>query len=102
VNSESVCVRAGITYRNLDYWCRAGYLPTSERHSHLGSGYPRDFTEAEAEHVAALARLVKAGIRLDVASKALREQTDDGAIPASLILPGGVTVTTRSHLAAVS
>lgn len=50
----------GITYRQLDYWCRTGLIPGAD-HSH-GRGHPRSFTPEQVALVRAMAPLVHAGI----------------------------------------
>lgn len=53
--------RAGLSYRQLDYWCRIGLLrPKGEGR---GSGTSRRWTAREAAVVAVLAELVRAGRR---------------------------------------
>lgn len=48
-----------ITYRQLDYWCRSGYVPGQE--GEVGSGCQREFS---AEQVEAVRRV--AGIMRDI------------------------------------
>lgn len=63
-----VCAKqAGITYRQLDHWIRKGYLPGSAP----GSGVSRTFSMEERDYIIRLARLVKAGIDVAVASRCL-------------------------------
>jgi DNA-binding transcriptional MerR regulator len=54
-----VVARTGCTYRQLDYWCRRGYVPGQGEAE--GSGNWRRFTDAQLEHVARL--VVVANVR---------------------------------------
>lgn len=56
-SSEEVAVAAGITYRQLDWWVRKGYLtPTVES---TGSGVPRQWSLRDLVDVAFFAGLVR-------------------------------------------
>lgn len=76
----------GLTYRQLDYWTRVGYLrpvdPTP------GSGGAREWPELEVEVAGVIVRLLRAGLRLDVAARAAREQAYDR--DGHVLLRGGV------------
>jgi DNA-binding transcriptional MerR regulator len=85
-----VCQRAGISYRQLDYWCRAGLIPGVERLQNMGSGTIRMFSIRESRFVEQLARLVKAGLNVRVASQALQKQMVGNDLPAVLHLDGGI------------
>ena len=60
LTSRQVCDHAGVTYRQLDYWSRSGYLG-DEGEGRRGSGIPRRWTPRQAAVVAVLADLVNAG-----------------------------------------
>mgnify|MGYP001564506284 CR=1 FL=1 len=83
----------GLSYRQIDYWCRMGWLPTLTEEGG-GSGYARMFDE----------RLVPA-VRLAVRARALGAPVADACAPivfwarfenveraAWLLLPGGDAV----------
>lgn len=71
LTSLEVCRRAGITYRQLDYWCRTGVVePLIDAR---GSGSQRRFTQAEADHVAGLARYLRMGLTLEAARAAAED-----------------------------
>lgn len=60
VSAPELAEQVGVTYRNLDYWIRQGWLD-----SHVaarGSGSHRWFTIAQVRHAALMVRLVRAGI----------------------------------------
>jgi DNA-binding transcriptional MerR regulator len=50
----------GLTYRQLDYWCRQGYVKPAWESK--GSGHPRCFTLEEVRVVTTMAKLVSVGI----------------------------------------
>lgn len=97
MTAADLCEAAGVTYRQLDYWCTAGLIP---RRAQPGSGNWRQFTREEARFVVRLALLVRAGIRPHVAAAALRAQKNGN--PRHLSLPGGVEVRLPSHVRAVT
>lgn len=67
LSSVTVADRAGITYRMLDHWVRAGYV-TCQHNPLPGSGHQRAWTATEAAHVARMADLIRAGFRVDYAA----------------------------------
>lgn len=71
--------RAGITYRQLDHWCRQGYVPgrgaTSE-----GRGVVRHFTAQAERRVMTLARLVRAGLPVARAADLAEPLERDGQV----------------------
>src|SRR4051812_31311939 len=105
MNTVEVCHRAGITYRQLDYWTRTGRIPGVQRLISPGSGSPREWTYREAQYVVVLGRLVKAGVHIDVASKALQDEIAKGTQVddiRAVTLPGGSSLILRPQMAAVS
>lgn len=80
IPAAEVCQRAGVTYRQLDYWGRRGFIPCQET---KGSGYPRRFTEDDVTYIALFAKLVKAGLdhdRADAVMKSKLDQVRDGVV----------------------
>lgn len=68
--SATMCAkRAGITYRQLDFWTRSGYITMTR--SAAGSGSQRVFSESEVAVVKRLAMLVRAGVSPLAASQAI-------------------------------
>lgn len=64
-----VAAKAGISYRQLDYWSRCGFLrPEGE----VGTGHPRDYPAAEVAVAVRMGRLVRAGLTATVAAKVAR------------------------------
>ncbi|MBM7788875.1 hypothetical protein [Tenggerimyces flavus] len=77
-SSVDVVEAAGITYRQLDYWCRKGWLaPTIRRGG--GSGIDRDFHADELAFAVRMGLLVRAGFPPDVAF--LIAQATPGVVP---------------------
>lgn len=75
---DLLLARAGISYRQLDYWCRCGYI--NERFQRRNgeaveagkSGYRRDLDADEEQVLLRMARLVNAGMQPDVAARLAR------------------------------
>lgn len=63
---------AGLTYRQVDHWCKRGYLQPVRRGT--GSGYPRRWPPVEITIGLRIVELVEEGFRLDVAARRAREQ----------------------------
>ena len=72
--------RTSITYRQLYYWTKVGYLQPLEQHP--GSGFPLEYPESEIDVVRQMTILVKAGLTPEAANTVAR----------GLPLPGGVQV----------
>jgi DNA-binding transcriptional MerR regulator len=69
VTGPELAKHAGITYRQLDFWVRAGYVtPTGGE----GTGHARDFSWVQCQMVAWMARLVKAGFKPAAAAELVR------------------------------
>lgn len=60
-----VAVVPNLTYRRLDFWCRAGYVPGHEKP--LGSGHERRFFEEDVERLRNLTVLSEFGLAPHVA-----------------------------------
>jgi DNA-binding transcriptional MerR regulator len=58
-SSNQVADRAGITYRQLDYWERSGLV---QGPSGQGSGYGREWSATQLNQVELIAMFVRAGI----------------------------------------
>lgn len=62
----------GVSYRQLDYWARMGYLNVDEP----GSGRRRDWPPGELAVARQMGRLVQAGIPPELASGIARGMTE--------------------------
>lgn len=71
-SSTQVMRMVGITYRQLDYWCRSGFIPGMARE--IGSGCQREFSDEQVEAV----RRVK-GIMDEIAM--LKGELDSMRVP---------------------
>jgi len=59
MNSMTLIHEAGITYRQLDYWTRAGLLDGPRD---IGTGNARDWTTGQVSKARVMGTLVRAGI----------------------------------------
>jgi DNA-binding transcriptional MerR regulator len=78
----------GVSYRRLDYWTRRGYLKPDG--NGLGSGYWRRWPDDELAVAALMARLVGAGLVLDVAAKIARAAIESGQLTHYVLLADAV------------
>lgn len=77
IRALDVARRAGITYRMLDHWMRAGYVACAHN-PHAGAGMRRYFTPLEAAHVYRMGALVHAGFQPDRAAELARALAETG------------------------
>jgi DNA-binding transcriptional MerR regulator len=63
--------QAGITYRQLDYWTRRGYITPENSRYH--SGIEREWSRAELGVALRMGRLITAGLSAEVAARVARE-----------------------------
>jgi DNA-binding transcriptional MerR regulator len=68
--SPQVCKRAGVTYRQLDYWVRTGVVTPSIVHAQ-GSGRQHRWSEADVERVRIINDLLNSGYSLQGARRLL-------------------------------
>ena len=93
LTSDELCAVAGCTYRQLHYWATRGFI-TGESLK-LGSGYQHAWGRREARVVRVMTRLVKAGVRPDVAGAAAREAKNLGDGLWHVTLPGDLYLDVR-------
>lgn len=62
--------RAGVTYRQLDYWTRKGFLRSSN--GEVGVGHRREWPASEARVGRLMVRLVRAGFKVPDAERIAR------------------------------
>jgi hypothetical protein len=89
LDSATAADRAGITYRQLDWWCRQGYVHAPS----AGSGYRRTIPGPEMQVLQRMGRLVRTGLAVNVAATAARFMTDRELRYAPLA--GGVVIWIR-------
>ena len=71
--SGRALLTAGLTYRQVDYWCRKGYL-RPECYPTPGTGQRRTFTPGEIAVATRIARLVAAGLAVKTAARVARAE----------------------------
>lgn len=87
-SSAAVCILAGITYRQVDYWTRRGALrPVGDV---KGSGRIRSYEAAEVAAAKLIARLIGAGLTFEKAVEVVTTQRRDAGPPFSAELAEGV------------
>lgn len=76
-NSTSIVEHLGVTYRQLDYWFRQGYLSPDGSAPEVGSGRgtSRVYTTAEVAQLELMLGLVRAGVKPDIAAQVARRDT---------------------------
>jgi hypothetical protein len=77
-----------MTYRQLDYWTRRGWLQPHNGHT-PGSGHPRQWDESELWVAVIIGRLRLAGIEMDTAVRVARCRV---SVPYEVTLADGVVV----------
>lgn len=73
---HEILERTGLTYRQLDYWVRKGWLRPARKAN--GSGSRRGWTRRELDVAVVMCRLVDAGLKVDIAAIAAREWAKPG------------------------
>jgi hypothetical protein len=79
-NIHDVLKRAGITYRQLDYWIGNGWIQPSREPSKrgsIGSGVPRIWPDDEIRVAIIMGRIVNAGLAPAVAAVVARRIIGD-------------------------
>lgn len=82
LTSREVCRVAGVTYRQVDHWCRRGLLPRVVEPV-PGSGYHREFSTGDALDAAVLGELARAGV--NPAGVPVQVVTDQGFFVAGVV-----------------
>jgi hypothetical protein len=62
IGAHQLTIEAGITYRQLDFWTRCGYL-TPVTDALPGSGRPRVYSIDQVDLARQMARVLAAGVR---------------------------------------
>lgn len=75
MNVMEAVERAGITYRQIDFWIRSGYVHVDGH----GSGNKREVDDLEASVVRDMAALVRAGFRAEAAAHVARAGLEGAA-----------------------
>lgn len=96
MNVRQVMAHAGITYRQVDHWCSAGYLVPVDYQGNPGSGHNREFTRKEGDKARLMKCLIDIGFRPERAEMIAQLNTYD-AQARSIHLGHGVTVLIEPH-----
>ena len=73
LSSKRAAVIVGVSYRQLDYWCRRGFRTVSEP---SGCGSRRWFSRSDLQRLDVLARMMSSGLA-GIGARPLVEQIDD-------------------------
>lgn len=79
VTSQELLEHAGISYRQLDYWCRTSLL-TPIGAATPGSGLMRRFTEHQAERAWLIHALLESGMSLQMIRQVIDEIQQTGTV----------------------
>lgn len=75
-------LKLGLTARQIDYWTRQEYLRSTKPLP--GSGFRRQWPVAERDIALLMARLIGAGLSVEVAAKAAREAIESGTTESAI------------------
>lgn len=73
---KEVCRRAGISYRQANFWIEKGYVQIKDKN--VGTGYPREIASLEQGQFFILAQLVNNGLKLNKAVEILPQILEKG------------------------
>lgn len=85
------------TYRQVDYWTRAGYLRPASGNPTPGSGHRREWDETELDVALLMGKLTEAGLMPRAAALVARQHVGGAG---EVQLADGVTVTVTTPQAA--
>lgn len=74
----------GVTYRQLDYWNRKGYIRSANEG--IGTGRTREWPRAELEIARRMGRLVAAGVSVERAAVFARDGWPRGEIAPGVVI----------------
>ncbi|GEP38862.1 hypothetical protein NPS01_25250 [Nocardioides psychrotolerans] len=77
ITAHDLTIVADLTYRQVDYWTRAGYL-TPTGNPAPGSGIPRKYPDDQIDLAVQMSRLTKAGIPMPQARDIAHELLEHG------------------------
>ena len=60
IGAHALTIRAGISYRQLDWWTKTGLIRATD--DRPGSGIPRRYSEPQARLAVTMAALVREGV----------------------------------------
>ncbi|HJQ00112.1 MAG TPA: MerR family transcriptional regulator [Jatrophihabitans sp.] len=77
IGCAELMARSGLSYRQVDFYCRTGYLRTIGE-GHPGNGYARRFSVAEANIAVFIKQLLDTGFTAAAAAALAREHVETG------------------------
>jgi predicted site-specific integrase-resolvase len=86
IGTRAAADRAGVTYRQVDHWCRTGYVKAPAD----GSGTVRAIPAGEVEVLLMMARMVNAGLHSSRAAYLARRSVTENL--RTLPLGGGLVL----------
>lgn len=86
----------GVSFRQLDYWIRKGYLHTAPNEK-TGSGYHRIMEDSEVQVAHYMVRLINSGFTVNAAALIARRLVLEDT--RETILPDGVVIKMRKRYA---
>jgi DNA-binding transcriptional MerR regulator len=78
VTAGALVARAGITYRQLDYWTRTGLLADLPRPERAGSGFPRYYLTDQVGRATTIRLLLDAGLSLIACRRVVDDLLETG------------------------
>lgn len=95
MNASDLCDYADITYRQLDHWCRQGYIKAQGENGNTpGSGIHREFSDDEADKARNIRCLTHVGFEVHQAEK-IAQSVKLGNV--RIHLGHGVTIMYEKH-----
>lgn len=88
--SSKTLMEMGITFRQIDYWCKKGYL--NPKNANMGPGTSRYFDDEEVAVAKHMHGLILAGFVVDVAHRVARKIVNEGITQMRLPNPDYVIV----------
>ena len=98
-SAPQVCVLAGVSYRQVDYWARSGLLEPSLQVAR-GSGSRRRYSYRDVLQLKVIRRLLDGDVSLRLIRRAvvfLRTELDEDLVSATLVLNGSRSLLVRSE-----
>jgi DNA-binding transcriptional MerR regulator len=76
ITAHDLTIRADITYRQLDFWTRGGFITAEQRRP--GSGHPREYDEDQVPLARLMGQLTAQGLVVRQAYLAALALLEDG------------------------
>lgn len=97
MKASDLCRATGISYRQLDHWCRQGYLSAQGQVGNTpGSGHQREFTTTQVRKARSMKCMIDLGFEVWLAEKVAQLLIDNPECK-SIHLGHGVTALIEPH-----